>query len=492
MLKADESKRLFEVLRHDAKHFGPELAQLAFDKGLAVTDKSTGAQTAIPLTATPVILEESELKTRQQVAAQLASATLKMANVALTESELRPLVFDGLSPLEKVLAESTFQKLTTLATTRVDFFVGSKNLRALEVNATIPAMQGYSDIAAHTFLDVVGRHFGASSQIPDWQARNGSNTLALFRALKSSFHRVRGLSTPLESVALLCRRNDAQLTEQHYLCERFREFGVDAEVVFPDELSGEKHVEARGKQFQLLYRHVFVRRLEEPNFAGAEYLSAVLREPNGKRCVLFNPAASHVEVKAVFALMSASLEDDTWAKKAQLTPDEMQAINETVPWTRAFKGQALLKLVQENPEAYVLKRSWDYGGRAVFVGKTAQTPSFSQRAIAAYGAALPWQALCERAEADTVGGGFVVQQLVDLPTTPHVLCEGNQQTPVELFVDFSAYASVGLEEQPSWGGVCRGSISHIVNIVGGGGVVPLLTASVAQSLYAAFLAWKDR
>jgi hypothetical protein len=40
--------------------------------------------------------------------------------------------------------------------------------------------------------------------------------------------------------------------------------------------------------------------------------------------------------------------------------------------------------------------------------------------------------------------------------------------------------------QPIWGGVCRGSLSQIVNIVGGGGVLPLLTAEVAAKLERAF------
>ena len=49
---------------------------------------------------------------------------------------------------------------------------------------------------------------------------------------------------------------------------------------------------------------------------------------------------------------------------------------------------------------------------------------------------------------------------------------------VELYVDFSAYASVGIDAPLEWGGVCRGSLSQIVNIVGGGGVLPLLTEEV--------------
>jgi hypothetical protein len=72
-----------------------------------------------------------------------------------------------------------------------------------------------------------------------------------------------------------------------------------------------------------------------------------------------------------------------------------------------------------------------------------------------------------------------------------VLCSGNSTEVVGLYVDFSAYASVGLGKQPNWGGVCRGSLSQIVNIVGGGGVLPLLTEEVAGSLLNAYRAKKS-
>jgi hypothetical protein len=71
--------------------------------------------------------------------------------------------------------------------------------------------------------------------------------------------------------------------------------------------------------------------------------------------------------------------------------------------------------------------------------------------------------------------------LVETTPEAHLLCSGTRQTEVQLYVDFSAYASVGVEA-PAWGGVCRGSVSHIVNIVGGGGVIPLLTEEVAGAL----------
>ena len=483
-----ERADLFHALTWDAKRFGQELADTAYARGLAVTNKDDGTTKAIPITATPVIIDEPELRRRQELAAHLASATLKMSRAVLANPERAELVLGGLSPLEKGFAATTFEQLETLVTTRVDFFV-SDTVSALEVNATIPAMQGYSDIAANTFLEVVGRTWGAPDHvIAGWQSRNGSNTMALYRALLSGYAQVRPGKTP-GRIALLSRRNDAQLTEQKYLLERFREWGAEADIVHPDELSGSDAVMADGKEYDLVYRHLFIRRLEEPDMKGADYVKALLAEPNGTRAVVLNPPASQVEVKAVFALLSQALEDKALAKEAKLSDVELEAIKQSVPWTRPFRGEALTAEVIADPDRFVLKRSWDYGGRAVFVGRTRSEPGFAERTRAAYGEVLDWNALCLRAAADPVGGGFVVQQVIDIHPEEHLLCSGPAQIPTQLYVDFSAYASVGLDSQPKWGGVCRGSISHIVNIVGGGGVLPLITSDVAKSLLMAYRAW---
>lgn len=487
-LTEKERSELFDALTWDAKRFGQELADTAYARGLAVTNKDDGSTKAIPITATPMIIDAEELARRQQLAARIASATLKMARAVLKSEGRRDLVIGGLSPLEQQLALATFEQLETLVTTRVDFFVGDK-VNALEVNATIPAMQGYSDIAANTFLEVVGRTWGAPDHvIAGWQAKNGSNAMALYRALLTGYAQVRPGKTP-ERIALLSRRNDAQLTEQKYLLERFREWGAEADIVHPDQLSGTDSVQAHGKKYDLVYRHLFVRRLEEAGMEGADYVKALLAEPNGTRAVVLNPPASQVEVKAVFALLSQALDDSRLVKEARLTEPELEAIRETVPWTRHFRGEELLAKVQADPDRYVLKRSWDYGGRAVFVGRTRNEPGFTERTQAAYGEPLTWEALCQRAVVDEAGGGFVVQQVIDITTEEHLLCSGPAQIPTQLFVDFSAYASVGLGDQPRWGGVCRGSISHIVNIVGGGGVLPLITSEVARSLLMARRAW---
>jgi hypothetical protein len=485
---------LLEVLRFQAPKFGAELAQLAYQRGLAVTQKD-GTTRPIPITATAVILDAAEIRRRSDLAAKLSTATMKMTEAVLNGGT-RDVLLGALSPLERSIAERTWAHITRLATTRVDYFINTANQpRALEINTTIPAMQGYSDIAARTFLEVVARHFGYPEKaIHALLTLNGSNTLALYRALLDGYAAERKGKLP-DTIALLCRRNDAQLTELRYLADRFREFGADADIVHPDEVSGDDAFIANGKKYDLVYRHIFVRRLEE---TPSPWLEDFLGTVPGKKAVFFNPPSTQMEVKTTFALLSQAVADPELAEGAGISPEELEAIRTTLPWTRRFRraptvgpgGEKLDDLaaaVIAEPGRFVLKRSWDYGGKAVFLGRSMGSVPYNERSQALYGAPLGWAELCERALADTMGGGYVVQELVETQPEDHFVCTETGALPTSFYVDYSAYASVGLAKQPAWGGVCRGSMSEIVNIVGGGGVLPLITTEVAHKL---LMAWK--
>lgn len=486
---------LLEVLRFQAPKFGAELAQTAYKRGLAVTAKD-GTTRPIPVTATAVILDAAEIRRRSELAAKLSSATLKMADAVLNGGTAEVLL-GALSPLERSIAERTWKHVSRLATTRVDFFVSTANQpRALEINTTIPAMQGYSDIAARTFLEVVARHFGYPEKaIHALLTLNGSNALALYRALLDGYALERRGQQP-HTIALLCRRNDSQITELRYLAERFREFGADTDVVHPDEVSGDDAFIANGKKYDLVYRHLFVRRLEE---TPSPWMEDFLGTVPGKKAVFLNPPTSQMEVKATFALLSQALAEPELAEGVGLSADELAAIQACVPWTRRFrhapaqgpggeKLEDIVAAVAAEPHRYVLKRSWDYGGKAVFLGRSVGTVPYNERAQALYGAPLSWAELCERAVTDATGGGYVVQEVVETQPEDHFVCTETGALPSSFYVDYSAYASVGLAKQPAWGGVCRGSMGEIVNIMGGGGVIPLITTEVAHKL---LMAWKS-
>ncbi|HEX8700840.1 MAG TPA: hypothetical protein VF815_18490, partial [Myxococcaceae bacterium] len=323
---------LLEVLRFQAPKFGAELAQTAYQRGLAVTAPD-GTTRPIPITATPVILDAAEIRRRSDLAARLSSATQKMADAVLNGST-RDVLLGALSPLERAIAERTYAQVHRLATTRVDFFVGSGGPRALEINTTIPAMQGYSDIAARSFLEVVARHFNYPERaIHALLTLNGSNAMALYRALLDGYAAERKGKQP-ETIALLCRRNDAQLTEQRYLAERFREFGADADVVHPDEVSGDDAFIVNGKRYDLVYRHLFVRRLEQ---TPSPWLEDFFGTVPGKKAVFLNPPTTQMEVKTTFALLSQAASDAALAEGVGLNDAELEAIRVSVPWTRRFR-----------------------------------------------------------------------------------------------------------------------------------------------------------
>jgi hypothetical protein len=480
----------FKALLECAPAIAPRLAALAFQGGLAVT-RPDGSTQHIPVGATPVVLDGRDVVSRRDIAAHIASAGFKMAQ-AVVQGPERPWLLDSLGPIERSVVEQAAPTLRGLAIARVDFFATGR-LSALELNATIPAMPGYSDVAASAYLDAVGELAGLGGpERESLKARNGSNVLALYQALLQAFALARGGGAP-HRIALLCRRADAQLTEVTYLAERFRALGTEADVVHPDELSFTDAVHAHGRRFDLIYRHLFIRRLEDaPN----PLLQALFIAPERFGAVLLNGPAAHIETKANFALLSRAALEPPLARRAHLSPEELGAIEDTVPWTRMLvpgptldadgaSVRDLLVRIAAEPARFVLKRAWDYGGKAVFVGSHAAEPGFKERTRAAFGKALDWAAIVAAAAEDTRGGGFVVQERVEVPLERHWMTSGESASEVQLYVDYSAFCSVGLGEQPPWGGVVRGSASPIVNILGGGGVLPVLTTEVATALVAA-------
>ncbi len=457
-------------------------ADLAYASGLAVT-KEDGRTIPIPPVLTPTVLARAELARRVEVARAVSSAVFKVAR-AIVGSDQREMLLSGMAPFERKVIERTFEQIERVPNVRVDFFVGEdEDVKVLEVNATIPAMQGYSDIAAQSFIRAVGHARGFAERTGvELAAGNGSNTSALLEALRLSW-RARGGDKATPSIALCARRNDAQLTELQYIARAMTNLGTPAFVISPEDLSIEgSEMRASGRRFDILYRHIFARRIDESSVLGK-----IVMDPN--RFMVFNPVDAQLEAKATLAELSRATVDEALAQRWGITAEERALVRASVPWTRRLVQGAstdasggaipdLIAHVKAEPERFVLKRSWDYGGKAVFVG-AAPSP---ERIVECFGVALDWPALVEQCAADPRGGGFVVQEFVKSPRRRQLVCGGDGAVRADdLYVDFSAYASVGIDPV-AWGGVCRASGSPIVNIVGGGGVAPLLEAEVAKKL----------
>src|SRR4051812_26828114 len=113
----------------------------------------------IPLVLSPVALPREELSALGRAARLVVSALVKVCRELLDHRpEKAKLLFAHLSPLEHEALRLRSREAEELFLARVDWFVErSGRPRALEVNATIPAMPVYSDAASRGWLAALGR-----------------------------------------------------------------------------------------------------------------------------------------------------------------------------------------------------------------------------------------------------------------------------------------------------------------------------------------------
>ena len=388
----------------------------------------------IPLVLSPCALPREELAALGRGARLITSALVKVARDLI---ERRPekarLLFHHLSPLESAALQSRWREAEELLHSRIDWFVGRDGgVKALEVNATIPAMQVYSDAAAGGWVEAV-----APSRA-NTLARNPSNAAWLIDALLTAARR---REKPLR-IQILHRDGDPQISELRALAAMLREREIEARTCTPADvtLDGDPH--------RVLYRHLFARSVDPTSPLGRAFLDP-------ERHGMWNRVDGWLETKGLFAELSLGA-----ASAGFLSDEERSAIAELVPWTRLLDD--IDDAALGDGDRYVLKKSHDYGGKSVVIGREAGPLAFGQ-ALA-------------RARADAPGS-WVAQELVDAPAIDRFLCVETGARRVSLHLDISTYASL-IRGVPDGGSVCRAAPGRVVNIVGGGGVAPLFADDV--------------
>lgn len=395
-------------------------------------------ETAIPLVLSPCALPRGELQALGRGARLITSALVKVARELI---ERRPekarLLFSHLSPLESEALATRWREAEELLHSRIDWFVDRDgSVRALEVNATIPAMQVYSDSAARGWVEAVAPSRAAAFR------RGPGNADWLLDALLAA---ARGREKPLR-VQILHREGDPQQSELRVLASLLAERGVEARTCTPAEvaLDGDPH--------RVLYRHLFARYVAPSSPLGRAFLDPVKHG-------IWNRVDGWLETKGLFAELSLAAPG-----AAFLTGEERDACQDLVPWTRLLDD--IEDAALGDGDAYVLKKSHDYGGKSVVIGREAGPLSFRQ-ALA-------------RARADEPGS-WVAQRLVDAPAIDRFLCVETGARRLSLHLDISTYGTL-IPGAPDGGSVCRAAPGRVVNIVGGGGVAPLFADEVLSEL----------
>jgi hypothetical protein len=467
---------------------GRRYAEAAAQDG-AIVYKPDGAVVPIPPLLTPEPYPPADRIGLERDARALVAALTRLTRWLLTDAGAadRARLFHAFSPYEREAFDATWPLAEELATARVDYLVDvTGRPRALEVNATIPAMQGYSDAIAAAFLRAVGRARGLDPE--PLVAENGRNSDDLLNSLLSHYRRLGGRAEA-PSIAIVARPNDAQRGELLHYVRRFSERGCPSELfTFQDAHLDGGRLTFGGRGFDLVYRHVFARRLDP---AGA--FARALLDP--ARHFILNPPASHLEVKGMLAWLSRAPVEPPLAAALGLGAGELDAIARVLPWTRLLERSPtagpngapiadLFATVLAEGGRFVLKRSWDYGGKSVFLGCDHDERAAARAGEAmATGRPLSWEELV-RAAVDDPRDVWVVQDLVAFRPRRHLVASATA-APVwkDLYVDRSIYTNLGVEPHPS-GGASRAAPGKIVNILGGGGLAPLIRAEVLEKLAA--------
>jgi hypothetical protein len=471
--------------------------------GLSVYDGAARRFSPIPAVLTAQPVAEGQLDRLRDPVQALLSSLVKAARWTLSAPDstaaaaLARRLYAGFTPFEMACLRRNPQRLQQVATARVDFFVPEQGQPwVLEVNATIPAMQGYSDILSRNWMRSLAAARGhRAAEIAQLVEGIPSNSAELFDSLLAHYRvelEARGSSASEHpAILIVSRRGDAQLSELRHYEGAFAERGHRALHVWADEVEADDsgRVRARSEEFDLVYRHIFARRIS-PSSA----LGRVLLTPG--ESVVLNPVLSPLEVKGLLAVLAEARDDDDRAAAIGLDEGERWATTLLLPWTRLLAEESatladgartpdLAAWVSEHPDCTVLKRSWDYGGRSVLLGPERDSDGFRMRAHKLFGdGSGGWRELVARATRDP--DCWVVQEYVPPPRRHHLVVEQDasgrpRASWRELFVDLSLYTNLGVTTRPT-GGACRASASPIVNILSGGALVPLAPGSVIENL----------
>jgi len=432
---------------------GRAAARLAWDGGMTVR-KPDGTVVPIPLLAEPEIFSQAELEAAAAEAELILSGSVKLARALLQggDERDRAALVEPFSGLEAEAMGRLFEEAPLpVMVARVDYLIpaGGGAPRALELNATIPAMPAYADLAAHSWLRAAARARGRTArEAGELVAACGSHMERLREALVAAY-RVRGGGKARPSIAIVARPGDSQIGELRRLEAHFRAQGHEVRNLLPAECVPE--------DWDLLYRHVWAHNVPP----GAPFARALLAPG---RYPLYNPVNGLLEAKALFARLSECAEDAALAARAGLDEAERGAAAR-LPWTRRLTA-ALAPQVKAERRRFVLKRSWDYGGKSVHLGAEQEQAA--------------WERVVDEALADRRGGGFVAQERIFAVRKPATRIAGDEETRGELYRDLSTYCGLG-PSRPG-GSVVRAAASPIVNILGGGGLAPVIPAEVYERL----------
>jgi uncharacterized circularly permuted ATP-grasp superfamily protein len=326
---------------------------------------------------------------------------------------------------------------------RLDAFLTPGGAAFIEVNNDAPAGFGYGDRMADLFRELpVFRKFATGRRV-----NYPASAPALVHAVLSA---APGGGPGI--VAIVDWAEVKTRADQEILRQAFEAAGARCRLADPRDLAVRHgRLWVGTEPVDLVYRRALLSELVA-RAHDAESLMQAYRERvavfvNSFRCQLS-------EDKALFALLTDERHADL------LMPDERALVARVVPWTRKVEERRTVKdgrvvdlvpfVIAQRAEL-VLKPAHGYGGASVTIGDQVNAPA--------------WEAAVRAA----VGGAWVVQERVPIPSEEFPVCDAGTLGFESLNVNANPFYVEGGEA----GGVSRASRSAVINVSAGGGSVPM-------------------
>ncbi len=443
--------------------FSRELKQ----RNVAVWRSDEANWSPIPVALTPTIVSADVWSSLTKDARLVLSAFPKVMSWLLLRADsdefMRAFLdkmLTGLSLLESKIARLSPSESWGHVTVRLDLFWHHGDLKIIEVNCTIPAMQAYSD-----------------NVLAAWQIANGrsefivSNVDDLLQSVLG-LYRINGGICSRPRVAILHREGDSQLGELQWIKKRWSECGVETVLVTPDSLTccGDTWL-ASGELCDVVYRHIFASRLRNEQL--------VQRLEKASKFHIYNPVSAHYECKAFLAILSHVAADPALSSLAGLTEEESLAIERRIPWSRVIGGHLAsvsAETVERRLEGLVIKRSVGYGGHQVILGDSWYSADTQRKLNELTGTDGPVDLKSFLAWINLDPSLWIAQERMSgARRQTDVLTNGGVESwnawfDASIFLNTSGQPVCG-------GGVSRVAENPIVNIGTGGGLAPLLIES---------------
>lgn len=325
------------------------------------------------------------------------------------------------------------------------FFVSERGgLRFTEYNAETPAGAAYGDALAEVFLTLpIMREF-----LHRWEVRPQPARHNVLHALVWTWQQWSG-QRRLPRIGVIDWHDVPTFSEFRLSVDYFRGQGLEALIADPRDLEyRDGKLTAEGHVIDLVYKRVLINELVEREGLDQPLVRAV----RDRAVCMVNPfRCKALHKKASLAVLSDEANEELF------TGEELEAIEDHVPWTRLLEERHtlfheeevdLLPFARDHRERLVLKPNDEYGGKGIVLGWEVSDDEWG-RAIAA-----------------AVESPHIVQERIGLPRESYPSMEGGSLHWADRVVDTAPFVFHGTFVD---GCLTRLSTESLVNVTAGGG-----------------------